>query len=58
MGMEKHELIVREDRWMAKARAEGLRCGLCSGIISYGDRGKYFESGYCGACADQMSQDD
>jgi hypothetical protein len=58
MGLEKHELIDREDRRVAKARPEGLRCSLYSGTISYGGRSKYFESDYCGARADEMSEDD
>ena len=38
MGQEKSRLIEAEDRWLAKAQAEGLKCSMCSTTIPYGDR--------------------
>ncbi len=58
MGMEKHEIEMREQRWENLAHAKGYQCGLCSTTVPYCDREIFFQTGLCGHCAHAMSKDD
>ncbi len=57
MGVAKSKLIEAEDRWMDKARFEGIKCGMCGSTISYGDRELYFREKMCGSCYSSLMKE-
>lgn len=58
MGAEKHEMIMREERWETKARNEGWKCAVCHSVPPYSEREIYFDTGMCGWCAHMAAKDD
>jgi hypothetical protein len=58
MGMEKHEIEMREQRWTNLAHAENYRCSYCSTTIPYGDRETFFKTGMCAHCENILNKDD
>jgi formylmethanofuran dehydrogenase subunit E len=58
MGRAKEELIVKEDNWNRKAKAEQIHCAVCGSLIEYDDRDTYFDSNMCSSCANTYEKFD
>ena len=58
MGIEKGEIIEKEEAWKAKAKFEKLKCSECSITVPYGDREIFYETGKCAYCNHLLNKDD
>ena len=58
MGREKARLEETEEAWNRKAKAESIKCSVCSQHIIHGEREIYFETNMCGYCAHQAQKND
>ena len=58
MGTEKDKQLEQEEAWSNKARAEDLRCSVCSLQVPYGDRDIYFKTRMCAYCANREAKNE
>lgn len=57
MGMEKHELMMREENWRSYAEANRLRCDVCGSLIGYDER-ELIGQRICSHCKHVIEKDD